>query len=277
MVLENLISFYEPQLTLGIVAEVLLIVGVGIILAMFPYSYFSLMFEMLYETMYDMFAGILSDKEKPWVKTFVVSLFFVILISNLFGLLLDFIAPMTGTDVMGEFQLHHYIHHITADLNFNLALAWLSVVIVLGIQFSHLGLWQTLYTYFPIFGKNIFVIQKESISPKLYIPVYIFTKACDITISLFLGALEIIGLLAKVFSLSFRLFGNMASGTILLGMIFAFMNYTSTFMGGLNFPIGLPLIVYAQGLLVAFVQAFVFALLICVFVVVGREEGHTSP
>ena len=275
MLFETLTSFYEPQLTLGLVAELFCIVFVGVLITFFSNSRLSIAFEILYESMFDLFSGILWDKERPWVKTFVVSLFFVILFSNLFWLVLDFIAPMTGIDASWEFNLHHYIHHITSDINFNLALAWLSVTVVLFIQLSFLGLSHTLYTYFPIFGKGIFVVKRESISKNLYVPVLVFTKSCDIAISLFLWVLEIIWLLAKVFSLSFRLFGNMASGTIILGMVFAFMTYMSTFLGWLNFPIWLPLIVYAQWLLVAFVQAFVFALLICVFVVVWREEGHS--
>lgn len=84
------------------------------------------------------------------------------------------------------------------------------------------------------------------------------------------------GLLAKVFSLTFRLFGNMAAGSLLLVMIFSFMTYMSTFMGGIDFPIGLPIILYLQGLLVALVQAFVFPLLISVFIVVGREETASA-
>ena len=56
--------------------------------------------------------------------------------------------------------------------------------------------------------------------PKLvYYPLWLFTKLFDILISLFVGALDIIGNFAKVISLSFRLTGNMMSGTILLGML----------------------------------------------------------
>lgn len=275
MILETLKHFYEPQLTLWLVAEVLLIVLIWVMIRFFSNSSFSLSFEMMYEKMYDLFSGILWGHEKPWIKMFVITLFFVILISNLFGLLLDFIAPMTGVE-NGEFVLHHYIHQITADINFNLAIAGLSVLLVLAIQLSTLGLGHTLYTYFPIFGKGIFVVKKESISKTFYVPVMVLTKACDIIISLFLWVLEIVWLLAKIFSLSFRLFGNMASGTILLGMIFAFMTYLGKLMWWIEFPLGLPIIIYAQGLLVAFVQAFVFALLICVFIVVWREEGQHS-
>lgn len=44
-------------------------------------------------------------------------------------------------------------------------------------------------------------------------------KIFDIIISLFVGFLDIIGILAKVISLAFRLFGNMMSGTVLLSVL----------------------------------------------------------
>ena len=47
----------------------------------------------------------------------------------------------------------------------------------------------------------------------------VVAKIADIVISLFLGFLDVVGMIAKVISLSFRLFGNMTSGTILLGML----------------------------------------------------------
>ena len=43
-------------------------------------------------------------------------------------------------------------------------------------------------------------------------PLFLIVKACDIVISMFLGILEIVGHIAKVVSLSFRLFGNIMSG-----------------------------------------------------------------
>jgi F0F1-type ATP synthase membrane subunit a len=45
----------------------------------------------------------------------------------------------------------------------------------------------------------------------VYYPVWFLVKLADIAISLFVGALDIIGILAKIISLSARLFGNMLS------------------------------------------------------------------
>jgi F0F1-type ATP synthase membrane subunit a len=55
--------------------------------------------------------------------------------------------------------------------------------------------------------------------PVLFYPAWIVIKIFDIIISLFVGFLDIIGILAKVISLAFRLFGNMLSGTVLLSVL----------------------------------------------------------
>jgi F0F1-type ATP synthase membrane subunit a len=41
----------------------------------------------------------------------------------------------------------------------------------------------------------------------------------DVVISLFIGILNIVGTVAKVISLAFRLYGNMMAGSLLLAII----------------------------------------------------------
>lgn len=69
----------------------------------------------------------------------------------------------------------------------------------------------------------------------------------------FLGIMDLVGELAKVFSLSFRLFGNMFAGEVLTAVILFLM------------PFFAPLPFMFLGLLTAVVQAFVFAVLTLVF------------
>jgi F0F1-type ATP synthase membrane subunit a len=68
----------------------------------------------------------------------------------------------------------------------------------------------------------------------------------------------------------------MTSGTILLGMLLvwvsSFSQTITAFMGWINFPIILPLLVYAQGLLVAIIQAMVFPLLVAIFIRMAMVE-----
>jgi F-type H+-transporting ATPase subunit a len=89
---------------------------------------------------------------------------------------------------------------------------------------------------------------------------------------LFVGALDIIGILAKIISLSARLFGNMLSWWILLWLLVVSVNKLTqwSFIGD-NFPVIVPLILFLQGLLVAVIQAFVFPLLTAIFIKIGQE------
>lgn len=75
----------------------------------------------------------------------------------------------------------------------------------------------------------------------------------------FLGIMDIIGELAKIISLSFRLFGNIFAGEV-LGAVMLFLA-----------PFFVPLPFKFLGLLTAVVQAFVFSVLTLVFVTMASE------
>jgi len=97
-------------------------------------------------------------------------------------------------------------------------------------------------------------------------------KLFDIVISLFIGALNIIGTLAKVISLAFRLYGNLLAGSILLGVLgVTIANITKSWLG-VEFPIIVTLIFYLQSTLVAVIQAFAFSLLTSIFIKITLEE-----
>ena len=104
---------------------------------------------------------------------------------------------------------------------------------------------------------------------------YIFrlpVKLFDIMISLFVGALNIIGIIAKVISLAFRLYGNILAGSVLLGVLgITIANMTKSWIG-VEFPLFIPLIFYLQSTLVAVVQAFAFSLLTSIFIKITLEE-----
>jgi F-type H+-transporting ATPase subunit a len=87
---------------------------------------------------------------------------------------------------------------------------------------------------------------------------------------MFLGVLEIVGHIAKVVSLSFRLFGNIMAGWLLLGMLVAAAAGLSYNLIGFEFPIIWPIIIHLQGMLVALIQALVFPLLIAIFIKVAK-------
>jgi F-type H+-transporting ATPase subunit a len=75
--------------------------------------------------------------------------------------------------------------------------------------------------------------------------------------------IEIIGHLARVLSLSFRLFGNMMGHELVLMILF--------FLAGAFFA---PLPIMAMGIFVALVQAFVFFLLSVMYFTGAMEHAH---
>lgn len=146
-------------------------------------------------------------------------------------------------------------------------MAGVSVLLMLFIQAKHLGIFKFIHEYIPVLGKDIIPIERGSLPTFVYYPIKVIAKIFDICISLFLGVLDIIWTIAKIISLSFRLYGNMISWSILLGLLVPGVAAMSAkLLWWLEFPIGLPLILYVQGLLVAFVQAFVFSLLVSIFI-----------
>ena len=111
------------------------------------------------------------------------------------------------------------------------------------------------------------------------IPVFVFTHIIGVKyhgikyVKHFLGPvwwlipivmpIEIIGHLARVLSLSFRLFGNITGHELVLAILFM--------LAGAFFA---PLPIMAMGIFVSFVQAFVFFLLSIMYFSSAMEEAH---
>ena len=74
--------------------------------------------------------------------------------------------------------------------------------------------------------------------------------------------IELIGHLARPLSLTLRLFGNMYGHEIVLMIFFALV------------PILVPLPMMLMGVLVAFIQTFVFMLLSMIYIAGSLEEAH---
>jgi F-type H+-transporting ATPase subunit a len=75
--------------------------------------------------------------------------------------------------------------------------------------------------------------------------------------------IEVIGHVARILSLTFRLFGNMMGHELVLGILFA--------LAGAFFA---PLPIMALGIFVALVQAFVFFLLSIMYFTGAMEHAH---
>jgi F-type H+-transporting ATPase subunit a len=85
--------------------------------------------------------------------------------------------------------------------------------------------------------------------------------------------IEIVGKFTKPFALAIRLFANMTAGHIvvlaLIGLIFTFQSYV---IG--TAPLLMAVAIMMLELFVAFLQAFIFALLASVFIGQIREAAH---
>jgi F-type H+-transporting ATPase subunit a len=143
----------------------------------------------------------------------VATIFIFILTSNLLGIL-----PGVGSLKFGETSL---FRSAAADLNFTLAFAVISVIVTNIIGMASVGVFKHIGKFFN------------------------FKSPIDF----FIGILELISEIAKIISLSFRLFGNVFAGEVLLTII--------TFLA----PYFIPLPFLFLELFVGMIQAFIFAMI----------------
>jgi F-type H+-transporting ATPase subunit a len=171
-------------------------------------------------------------------KTFplLVGLFTYILIQNWSGLF-----PGVGTiRIMESGEWRELIRPGNADMNGTGALAAVSMICWLYFIMRYAGPKMVL---FDIFGNK--ADRKE-------IPVVIYYFLFPVFI--FVGTIEVVSILFRLVSLSFRLFGNVFGGENLLHA-----------MSGL-FKWGLPVPFYFLEIIIGLVQALVFTLLVSVYI-----------
>ena len=262
--LKEVLDFYHSPVVVWIFLEFFLML-ILIFVLKFKNGGSYIFFELVYEKVYCFFGDIIGSW-KEFIKTYVAILFFIILLSNLIGIFLELLSPIFWIDKSQNFLFENYIIIPSADINFNLALAIISVFIILYVQFQELWFKSFLYDYFPIFWKNYISIEKWSKNGFIFCILKVCVKIFDIIISMFLWVLEIIWLFAKIISLSFRLFGNITSGTILLGITVFWVGSITKNSIWFEFPIILPVLIYLQEILVAFIQATIFPLLVAIFI-----------
>jgi len=272
----SLIDFYLSPVMLWVGVSVCIFIFLAYLVEKYPKSGVMILFDLLYEKVYKFYSDILGPESSSKVRIYIATLFFVILFANISSVLVDFIAPIFGISASWDFYLAEYIVMPTSDMQFNIALALFSTLLLVYIQFGALGTKKFFYNYFPIFWKWYIEVEQWKMNKIVYMLVASVAKIWDIIISLFLWFLDIVWLFAKVISLAFRLFWNMTSGTILLWMLIvwvtSFSQNITGFMWGINFPIIAPILVYAQGMLVAIIQAMVFPLLVAIFIRMAMME-----
>ncbi len=195
--------------------------------------------EMGVEMLLDSMSLVLGTKEKARKYfPFIATLFTIILVSNWIGIFpgvgsigIRHQEPGTATE-MGHQNLVPFLRSPASDLNFTLALALVTIITI-----------------------NIMGIRAQGI--KVSLKRYINFSS---PINFFIGILELIGELAKIISLSFRLFGNVFAGEVLLIII------------GFLVPYLIPVPFLGLELFAGFIQALVFSTLTLVFLSLLTDE-----
>jgi F-type H+-transporting ATPase subunit a len=168
-------------------------------------------------------------------------------------------APEEGGESGQLYKLAPMFRSAATDMNTTLALAVISVVMT-----QVFGAWALGPRYFGKFVSLKRIVQAFT-KPGLGCGGRIGTFFMG-GIDLFVGLIETISEIGKVISFSFRLFGNIFAGEVLLGVI------------GFLIPYIVSLPFYGLELFVGFVQALVFMMLTVAFFVTAMsshgEEGH---
>jgi len=196
--------------------------------------------EFVLEALLNLADNVTGDRKKskkffPYVAT----IFILVIVSNWVGLI-PALIPGGSLGVYethgGESILIPFIRSGSADLNMTLAIALISVITaqIMGVMM--------------IGGKHY--AGKFFVNP-FKKPYFIGT---------FVGLLEIISEFAKVVSFSFRLFGNVFAGEVLLTVMLMLVPYFA------------PLPFLFLEIFVGFVQALVFAMLTLVFFKMATES-----
>jgi F-type H+-transporting ATPase subunit a len=200
--------------------------------------------EYFLEIMLGYFDQVTGDRKKTMrFLPIVGSVFFFILLSNWLGLL-----PGTGSITIGHNML---LRPANTDLNLTVAMALVSVIgshlfglFTVGV-FTHLNKFVQIGTLFKSLTKG---------------PIAIFTALIEMVV----GVIEMISEVAKVLSLSLRLFGNIFAGEVLISVLSSLV--------GIIVPTPFMLL----ELLVGLIQAGVFTMLTLVYLTVMTTAPHGS-
>ncbi len=208
--------------------------------------------EMVVSGFYGLTEQIAGVENTKKIFPYFITFFLFILVANWSGLLpggesIGFIHPVeVATEHTSEAKAVDAEHaekpelislnrNLTSDLNATLALAIISLVATHMLSIKTLGLKDYLGRFF-------------SLNPIL----------------LFVGILEIVSEFTKIISLSFRLFGNIFAGEVVLGTISKL------------FAFGFPVPFMFLEIIVGLVQALVFSMLTMVFMSVLMTSHHAE-
>jgi F-type H+-transporting ATPase subunit a len=193
-------------------------------------NFVELIIEGIYNTVEE-----LAHQKTNIIFPIVATFFLFIITANWFGLFPGFATIGFYENHDGHSVFIPLLRSINSDLNMTLSLALVSAVITHGLAIYYIGILAYLKKWF-------------SLNP----------------IFLFVGLLELVSEFTKIVSLSFRLFGNIFAGEVVI----------ATVAGIAAFLVPLPF--YFLEIIVGFVQAAVFMMLSLVFMVLLSEKHDTN-
>src|SRR5919201_2299080 len=206
--------------------------------------------EWLVESLYNFLEGIIGRDLVRKTFWFFATIFIFILFVNWFGLI-----PGVGTIGWGHYEASGHFHIDrpllrggNADLNMTTAMALIFFVLwfIWALQAQGIG----------GFLKHLFAPKGETTG---------FIKIMMMVIFFMVGWLEIVSILFRPVSLSFRLFGNIYAGESILEAMSTMIPFLSWL---------LPIPFYFMEILVGVVQALVFMLLTAVFTMLIAQHEH---
>lgn len=213
------------------------------------------LFELALEGVLSLCDQVTNDRKLSMkILPFIFSIFLFILVNNWIGLL-----PIFGSMGLIVKEGAHsafvpFLRSGTADINTTLAL---SIMVVIGSNLFGavvLGVWKTFNKYVNLSGLfSIFTTVRKDPSVLIVAPI-----------NFFVGLLELLGEIAKMASLSFRLFGNVFAGEVLLASMSAIFAYL------------VPGPFLFLEIFVGLIQALIFSLLATVYFTMASQDhsGH---
>ena len=186
--------------------------------------------EMIITGFYELTVSVAGAERAVMIFPYFMSFFIFILLANWSGLI-------PGVTSIGFYNKNHelvpLLRAATSDFNVTFALALISAFATHILSIKTIGIKDYLSRYFS------------------FNPIYMFV-----------GFLELISEITKVISLSFRLFGNIFAGEVVLGTISAIFAFL--------FPLPFLLLEVVVGL----IQALVFAMLTMSFMAILSTPHH---
>jgi len=205
--------------------------------------------ENLLESILDLIKPIVGAKVYKAAFPLLISLFVFILVQNWSGL-----VPGVGTILKadGAGGWTELIRPGNADMNGTIALAVVAMFAWLYLIIRYAG---PKIIFLDIFGNKA---DKHETPAAIYYPLFLIFFA--------VGLLEIISIAFRPVSLSFRLYGNVFGGENLIHAMSGMQRW------------GLPIPFYFLEVLIGFVQAFVFTLLVSVYIglIVNHGDEHSE-